>query len=661
MTRQIFHNLLHLSHSRLEQTRGTLRLGGRPAIIRLILIVIGGSMLIRGLHWGASRFLYWIISRTDFVGGILTGVFVDYLLLIAVGILLLSTLIAALAIFLLSDDLRLLRSTPLREEALFLDRLGAVWLQSAWMPLVFVVPILLGFLSAWQRYLSENPAVGREPDFAGFAWLCIVGLPALTLIPAALAGIASLIVGRFISASRLRNSLVAGTIILGVGVYGAGQYLRVDQLFTPEAIENFMDSMKTFERQPRWYLPTDWLAEGVDFSLHGDLRSAGLFSDTAVVGQARERLAERLSAVAGEVVGDDPTVIQGIEGLVFGKRPDWLPRSQTWEIGKKAFTNLPIFSAPPPAKVTPLWSPLLLWLIAGLLVLAGTLLARASYAPAYSRSQEGRRDAVAGGQSKLGSMLLFFSGRRPGSTRLFFYKDLLVFLRDPSQWSQLLVLTGMILVTGWGFNAAAARANLPDLARYLPHATAVLYSLGIWTGTLLTSAVAARMVYPQVSLEGEGFWIVRTSPMDMSTYLRAKLSQTLIPTLLLGAGLAAGICYTLRFDYGIAGLAITVASLNALVACCLGVGIGASLPEFDYVNVSRLVQGPGGILFIVLSMGYATLITVTSGSYVGMVQRGMVDPVRGGLMLVVLPALIGVLGSAISLRIGVRRLEELQR
>ena len=142
MTRQIFHNLLHLSRSRLEQTRGTLRLGGRPAIIRLILIVIGGSMLIRGLHWGASRFLYWIISRTDFVGGILTGVFVDYLLLIAVGILLLSTLIAALAIFLLSDDLRLLRSTPLREEALFLDRLGAVWLQSAWMPLVFVVPIL---------------------------------------------------------------------------------------------------------------------------------------------------------------------------------------------------------------------------------------------------------------------------------------------------------------------------------------------------------------------------------------------------------------------------------------------------------------------------------------------------------------------------------------
>ncbi len=83
--REILRDLIHLTRSRLEQTRGNLRLGGRPAIIRLILIVIGGAILVQGIYWGSYRFLYWIISRTDFVGGILTGVFVDYLLLIAMA------------------------------------------------------------------------------------------------------------------------------------------------------------------------------------------------------------------------------------------------------------------------------------------------------------------------------------------------------------------------------------------------------------------------------------------------------------------------------------------------------------------------------------------------------------------------------------------------
>ena len=654
---EILRDLLHLGRSRLAQARGNLRLGGRPAIVRLVLIVIGGAMLVQGIYWGSYRFLYWIISRTDYVGGILTGVFVDYLLLIAVGILLLSTLIASLAVFLLSEDLKLLRSTPLREEALYLDRLGAVWLQSAWMPLIFVVPILLGFLAAWQRYLVGNPAVAREPDVGAFTYLILVGLPALTLIPAALSGIIALLIGRFVSASRLRNGLIAGTIIGSIGIYGAGQYLRVDQLFTPEAIEDFVESMQTFERQPRWYLPTDWLAEGLDFSLHGDLKSAGLFADTAVASQARERLVDRIT----DVLGDDPVMVQEIEGLVYGKRPSWLPSNRPFEVAREVFSGLPILSAPPPERTTPLWSPLMLWLIAGLLTPLGMLLARSSYPAAYSRAQEGRREGVAGSEGRIGRVMEGLVKGTPGANRLFFYKDLLVFVRDPALWSQLLVLVGMILVTGWGFRAAAERANLTELARYLPYAQAVLYSLGIWAGTLLTSAIAARMVYPQVSLEGEGFWLVRTSPITMRTYLRAKLVQTMLPTVILGAGLAAGISYTLNFDYGLAGLAVTVGALNAFVACCLGVGIGASLPEFNYVNISRLFQGPGGILFISLSMGFATLITMTSGGYVALITRGTADPVRAGFFLLLLPGVIGLLGAALSLRIGVRRLETLVR
>jgi hypothetical protein len=79
------------------------------------------------------------------------------------------------------------------------------------------------------------------------------------------------------------------------------------------------------------------------------------------------------------------------------------------------------------------------------------------------------------------------------------------------------------------------------------------------------------------------------------------------------------------------------------------------------VNISRLFQGPGGILFISLSMGFATLITMTSGGYVAVITRGTADPLRAGFFLLLLPGVIGLLGAALALRIGVRRLETLVR
>jgi hypothetical protein len=89
---------------------------------------------------------------------------------------------------------------------------------------------------------------------------------------------------------------------------------------------------------------------------------------------------------------------------------------------------------------------------------------------------------------------------------VFARKDLLIFLRDPAQWSQLLILVGVLAVSGWGFRAAADQASLAELAKVLPYASVVLFGVGSWVGTLITAAACARLVFPMVSLEGQGFW-----------------------------------------------------------------------------------------------------------------------------------------------------------
>ena len=99
---------------------------------------------------------------------------------------------------------------------------------------------------------------------------------------------------------------------------------------------------------------------------------------------------------------------------------------------------------------------------------------------------------------------------------------------------------------------------------------------------------------------------------------------------------------------------------NALVTCCLGIGLGAAMPDFRFVNVSQLVQGPGGILFIVLSMTYATILTGFCSGYVYADARDMVTTTRQ-IALLGMPVLIGLVLALSSLKLGLNRLSALQR
>ena len=51
------------------------------------------------------------------------------------------------------------------------------------------------------------------------------------------------------------------------------------------------------------------------------------------------------------------------------------------------------------------------------------------------------------------------------------------------------------------------------------------------------SAVAVRFVFPAVSAEGHAFWIVRTSPVGMRSFLWSKFWTGLLPILILAEGL----------------------------------------------------------------------------------------------------------------------------
>jgi len=182
-------------------------------------------------------------------------------------------------------------------------------------------------------------------------------------------------------------------------------------------------------------------------------------------------------------------------------------------------------------------------------------------------------------------------------------KDIRLMLRDPSQWSQLLVLValaGVYLVSISSITIEGSQSQ-----RYRD----AIATMNIAFTTFLLSGVGIRMTYPSVSLEGEGFWILRTGPLSSRELILSKFWHSLPSMLILGGGLGLLATFlmksssTLSFVSPIAGLCA------GLVITGLGVGLGAAFPKFDANNPAEIPMAAGGLLYIALSLCFAIAMT----------------------------------------------------
>jgi len=86
----------------------------------------------------------------------------------------------------------------------------------------------------------------------------------------------------------------------------------------------------------------------------------------------------------------------------------------------------------------------LLWSTAAAFVTLGALLHRALYAQGFTKAQEGAERFIRGGLWRwtVGSLL----GWLPVAKREFVLKDIKLFFRDTTQWSQLILLAVLVVV-----------------------------------------------------------------------------------------------------------------------------------------------------------------------------------------------------------------------
>lgn len=296
--------------------------------------------------------------------------------------------------------------------------------------------------------------------------------------------------------------------------------------------------------------------------------------------------------------------------------------------------------------------------------LAFTILARGAfgrwYFSGWSKAQEARKARF----SRLRRLeaLSRWLPLRPVPRHLLI-KDLKVFLRDTSQWSQLLLLLALVLVYLYNFRVL-------DLDR-IPYMSGVVKNaygfVNLAMAAFVLSAVAVRFVFPAVSAEGAAFWVIRSSPVRMGDFLWSKFWTALVPLLILTEALTMVSNEFLGAGGFLKVLTAVAIFFMTFALVGLAAGMGARFPRFSAESMTQVAGSYGGIAFMILAVLFIiveiALLAWPSSLYLWHEFRGLpLSPTRWIFVVFcfVLAGALSLLCWLLPMRAGVKALEDLE-
>jgi len=188
-------------------------------------------------------------------------------------------------------------------------------------------------------------------------------------------------------------------------------------------------------------------------------------------------------------------------------------------------------------------------------------------------------------------------------------KDLKVFLRDVSQWSQLLLLLALVLIYLYNFRVLDLD-RIPYMSGYIKNVYAFV-NLGM--AGFVMATIAVRFVFPAVSAEGAAFWIIRTGPVSMRDFLWSKFWTGFVPVFLLTEGLTITANEFLGVDPFLKVVAAAAIAVMSLALVGLATGLGARYPRFDAENPSQVAGSYGGVAFMIVAVFFVLVMIVLIG------------------------------------------------
>src|SRR5687768_12703078 len=237
----------------------------------------------------------------------------------------------------------------------------------------------------------------------------------------------------------------------------------------------------------------------------------------------------------------------------------------------------------------------MLWTTAAVAVAGGALMHRWLYVKGFSKAQEsGERWARSGVMHRLSMRLL-----RPLGIlkRELVLKEVRLFFRDSTQWSQLILLAVLIVV--YVFNIKYLPLRGDGITFFLVN---VVPFLNLVLAGFVLASIAARFIFPGVSLEGRTLWLLRSSPMSMRDLLWSKFWVGTLPLLILALGIVGVTNYLMQVGEFIMWVSTFSIVFMTLAIAGLAIGFGTAYPQFETENAAQIPTSFGGLLFMMAAV-----------------------------------------------------------
>ena len=521
----------------------------------------------RGLLFGAVAIAvcvalfegsFWLTGHLEDyaeLGDFLLRMGLSWLFLTFLSFLAFSGVVTALSTFFLAEDLRLLLVAPVATRRLFHARFLRTVVQSSWMVVIFLVPVLLG--------IGHAKCAGIT--FYATALLTIVPF---SIIPVAAGTGATLVLVNTFPAKRARDILMLMGLLFAASLVIVLRFIRPEQLLKVESLPDLTDFFATLQSPVTPLLPSFWAGETLFASLQGgrDLLHAGALWTTALASVVVLRAA-----------------------------------SERW------------------------------------------------YFSGYSRSQEAPKARFTRFRT-----LDVIAKALPLSTvrRQLLIKDLKIFLRDVSQWSQLLLLLALVLLYLYNFRVLDL-SKIPYMSGFVKN---IYGFVNLGMAGFVMATVAVRFAFPAVSAEGSAFWIIRTSPITLHDFLWSKFWTAFAPVLVLTEVLTIAANEFLGVDPFLKVVTALAIVLMTFALVGLAVGLGARYPRFG-ADPSQVAGSYGGVAFMMQAVLFVLVMIGLIGwpSSVYLLQGLRGRPLSGSQLSLIALCFAGASTLSITIWIGSMR------
>ncbi len=276
----------------------------------------------------------------------------------------------------------------------------------------------------------------------------------------------------------------------------------------------------------------------------------------------------------------------------------------------------------------------------------------------YSKAQEGAERKIRRPlRGPLGGILRSL----PPTKREFLLKDLRLFFRDNTQWSQLILLGVLLMIYIFNINALPIHSG-----ERIPFSLVTIISfLNLGLAGFVLAAVAARFIFPGVSLEGRQMWLLRSSPLDPSAMLWSKYWLGTAPLVVLALSITFLTNWLLRVSPLMMAVSVGTILLYTLAVSALALTFGVFYPQFGTENAAQIPTSFGGVVYMMSSLCLLAVVimieAVPVATHLQAYQRGESLGLTPNLLFAGV-AVVGILVAAtvIPLRMSARRIEQME-